>query len=330
MLRIRIHRPPSGLIQTNDPACIPEVLADPLSVLWVDLEAPSAGEIRILSEVFRFHALTIEDCVEPRHHPKIDDFGQYLFIIMHAVKLADGGSSDGFESAEVNFYLGPNYLVTHHEEPLPSIEHGFESIEHNPQHLARGAPVVLHEILDAMVDRYLPVMDEMDEEIEALEDAVVASPTRKALNRILTLKRSIQRIRRITSHQKEILYRLSRGEFELIPPNHLMFYRDVHDHLVRVADLAESYRDLLSGTLEAYLSTTSNKLSEVMKALTLITTILLPMTVVAGIYGMNFDPAASPFNMPELHWKYGYFFSLASMAAVGGSMFAYFRLKKWI
>jgi magnesium transporter len=187
----------------------------------------------------------------------------------------------------------------------------------------KGAAWVVHALLDHLTDHYLPLMDAFDTAIDSVETEAVTQPSRTALQNIFALKRSLMTLRRVTSHQREILLRLSRAEFDLIPTELLPFFRDVYDHFTRVSDLCDSYRELVSGALDAYLSTTSNRMNEIMKVLTAIATIMMPLTFIAGVYGMNFE------HMPELRWHYGYAFVWGLMVAVTIVMLAYFRRKRW-
>jgi len=190
----------------------------------------------------------------------------------------------------------------------------------------RGPAFLLHQILDQVVDFYSPVLDDFDERIDKLEDDIFTlnRPNNEILSEVMDLKRSVLRLRRISGKQMDILHRMSRGEFVLIPEDMRPFYRDVYDHLVRVVDLAENYRDLISGSLEAYLSVVSNRLNEIMKVLTIFSAVMLPLTFIAGVYGMNFD------NMPELHSRYGYYGAWIFMIVVAVAMLLFFKRRGWI
>ena len=189
-----------------------------------------------------------------------------------------------------------------------------------------AAAFLLHQILDQVVDYYSPVLDDFDNRIDQLEEDIftLKQPNNQILSEIMELKRSVLRLRRISGKQMDILHRMSRGEFSLIPEEMRPFYRDVYDHLVRVVDLSESYRDLISGSLEAYLSVVSNRLNEIMKVLTIFSAIMLPLTFIAGVYGMNFD------NMPELHSRYGYYAVWIIMIVVAVGMLLFFKRRGWI
>ena len=282
-------------------AQLPELLKDETAVIWVDMEAPSLDDDQVLLNVFHFHPLTVEDCRANRHHPKVEEFPDYIYFIVHAVRT--DSSTDRFNTVELDGFLGRNYVVTYRHEKFSSIDKVKQTIRSSPVTCQRGAPFLLHSIVDSIVDDYLPVMDDFDERINELEDNIFSlhRPNYQILEEILGRKRSVLRLRRISSKQLEVLYRISHGQFQLISGPVLPFFRDVYDHIVRVTDLAESYRDLISGSLEAYLSVVSNRLNEIMKVLTIFSAIMLPLTFIAGVYGMNFD------NMPELHWQYGYY-----------------------
>jgi magnesium transporter len=303
---------------------IPDLLKDEKVVFWVDMEAPTEADDNVLLNIFRFHPLTVEDCRANRHHPKVEEFPDYIYFIVHAVRT--DSSPDRFNTIELDGFLGHNYVVTYHHENFPSVIKVKQSVRSSPVTCQRGAAFLLHAVIDSIVDDYLPVMDDFDERINELEDNIftLKRPNDQILEEILGLKRSVLRLRRISSKQLEVLYRMSHGQFQLIIGPVLPFYRDIYDHLVRVTDLAESYRDLISGSLEAYLSVVSNRLNEIMKVLTIFSAIMLPLTFIAGVYGMNFD------NMPELHSRYGYYAVWVIMIVVTFGMLGLFWKRGWI
>jgi magnesium transporter len=303
---------------------LPELLKDQAAVIWVDMESPAEADERVLLDVFHFHPLTVEDCRENRHYPKVEEFQGYIYFIVHGV-TADT-SPERFNTIELDGFLGPNYVITYHHEMFRSINNVKQLLRTTPVACQRGPAFLLHQILDQVVDFYSPVLDDFDERIDQLEDDIFTlnRPNNQILSEVMDLKRSVLRLRRISGKQMDILHRMSRGEFSLITEEMRPFYRDVYDHLVRVVDLAESYRDLISGSLEAYLSVVSNRLNEIMKVLTIFSAIMLPLTFIAGIYGMNFD------NMPELHSRYGYYAVWGFMIAVAIAMLLFFRRRGWI
>lgn len=303
---------------------LPDLLKNEKALLWVDMEAPSEADDHVLLDVFHFHPLTVEDCRANRHHPKVEEFPDYLYFIVHALRT--DASPERFNTIELDGFIGRNYVLTYHHDRFISIDKVKQSVRSSPVTCQRGASFLLHHIIDSIVDDYLPVMDDFDEQINELEDNIftLRRPNDEILQEILGLKRSVLRLRRISSKQLEVLYRISHGQFDLISGPVLPFFRDIYDHLVRVTDLAESYRDLISGSLEAYLSVVSNRLNEIMKVLTIFSAIMLPLTFIAGVYGMNFD------NMPELHSRYGYYTVWIIMLIVAVGMLVLFWRRGWI
>ncbi|HYY42972.1 MAG TPA: magnesium transporter CorA family protein, partial [Pyrinomonadaceae bacterium] len=221
---------------------LPELLRDEALVVWVDFQAPTLADDDLLLNVFRFHPLTVEDCRANRHHPKVEEFPDYLYYIVHGVHT--DSSPERFNTIELDGFLGRNFVVTYHHEALRAIDIVKQRVRASPIPCQRGAVFVLHQIIDTIVDDYLPVMDDFDERINALEDNIfqTRSPNDAILAEILDLKRSVLRLRRISSKQLDVLYRMSHGQFQLIGGAALPFYRDIYDHIVRVTDLAESYR----------------------------------------------------------------------------------------
>jgi magnesium transporter len=292
--------------------------------VWIDLERHSADADTVLRDFVKLHPLTIEDVWGPRSHPKIDDFDSYLYVLIHGI---GSRKKDKLELVEIDIVIGENFLITHDRDGLVTDDVGTE-LDHSPRVMQKGIAWLAHAVLDRAVDRYLPVIDQLDTEIEVLENDILAKAGtpggKRVLRRILGFKRTLQDLRRMSIHQREILLRLSRGDFGEIPPDAIPFYRDVYDHFLRINDIAEGYRDLVTSALDAYLSVQSNRMNEVMKTLTLISTVMLPLTFIAGVYGMNFD------NMPELHWFWGYPFALILMASVGIGILSWFRHKGWI
>jgi magnesium transporter len=324
-MEIFVHRNGSEKIEEGFTVeQLPELLKQEKVVIWVDLPEPTRADDQILLDVFHFHPLTIEDCRENRHYPKIEEFPGYLYLILHGVR-ADT-SPDHFNTIELDAFLGSNFVITYHHEYFRSIDNVKKLLRTSTVICRRGPGFLLHQILDQIVDYYSPVLDDFDDRIDKLEDDIFSlrRPSNLILAEIMDLKRGVLRLRRISAKQMDVLYRMSRGEYSLIDQQMLPFYRDVYDHLVRVTDLAENYRDLISGALEAYLSVVSNKLNEIMKVLTIFSAIMLPLTFIAGVYGMNFE------NMPELHSRYGYYTVWVIMIVVAVGMLYFFWKRGWI
>jgi magnesium transporter len=329
MIEIFVYREGADAVEEGfSPAELPDLLSDPDALVWVDFNAVSEEEIdaaeRVLLEILKFHHLTVEDCRETRNQPKVEVYKNYLFFIVHGVK--NETNSTNFVTKELDGYLGRNFVVTYHHEKFRSVEAVKQKIRANTFSCQRGAAYLLHQIFDQLVDLYMPVVDDFDNAINALEERVflMKKANNVVLEEIMDVRRAVARLRRISTRQLDVLYRISHGEFPQIPEQILPFYRDVHDHLQRITDLSENYRDLVSGLFDIHFSVIANKTNDVMKVMTLISTTMLPLSLIAGIYGMNFD------NMPELRSANGYFITLGAMALVGILFTIYFWRKGWI
>jgi magnesium transporter len=290
---------------------------------WVDLEDPTPDEQRLLEEVFRMHPLAIEDTLAELHHPKVDDYEDHLFVIVHGVRF--DVPSDRLVTRKLSIALGRNFLVTHHLGPMRSIETAREQCVRNVNAaLPRGVDFMLHLILDLLFEQYSPALEAIQDKIQLIEVEVFEQPTRETLSRIFALKREVMDVRRICGPQREIAQRLSRGEFAVIGRKAGVYFRDIYDDLYRLVDLSFFYQDMVQATLDAYLTAVSNRLNETMKRLTVIGAILMPLTLITGIYGMNFQ------HMPELGLRYGYFTVLALMLALSAGLLWLFKRKGWI
>lgn len=298
--------------------------------IWIELERQSHDADVLLAETLKLHPLTIEDIWHQGSQPKIDDYPSYLYVVVHGIGAA---RRNKLELVEIDLVIGSTWLLTYDRDGLVSDDAG-TALDHSPRMLGKGVAWMAHAVLDRIVDRYLPVIDQLDSDIDRLENDVIeraGTPRgRRVLERILSFKRMLQALRRTSIYQREILLKLSRGEYDEIPPDALPFYRDVYDHFLRVQDITEGYRDLVTSALDAYLSVQSNRMNEIVKALTLMSTVMLPLSFIAGLYGMNFKGEKSPYNMPELDWFYGYPFALGLMLAVAGGIVLWFRYKGWI
>jgi len=308
---------------------LPELLADQTNVVWVDMRGETEDEksaaAEILKNIFKFHYLTIEDCLETRNQPKIEVFPDYIYMIVHGVK-PDETSSANFVTKELDLFLGANYVVSFHIERFVSVKEVKQQIRSSTFICQRGAAYLLHQILDHIVDYYMPIVDDFDSAINELEDRIflMKKGNNEMLQEIMDLRRSVARLRRITARQLDVLYRIAHGEFPQIPSTVLPFYRDVYDHLLRISDLSESYRDLVTSLFDIHFSVNANRTNEVMKTLTIVSAIILPLSLIAGIYGMNFE------NMPELHSPHGYYLTIAAMVVLTVLLLIYFWWKGWI
>jgi magnesium transporter len=293
-------------------------------LLWVDVDDSDPTSMHVLREVFRFHPLAIEDCFNDRvDTAKIDDYGSYLFIVSQSVTYV--ARSAQLVLTELNLFLGSNYLISVHQQPLPSLNELFERCQKDDHLIARGADFLTHTLLDGLVDELLPAVELMDEELNELQRRILERPQQPQLTEALLFKRNTLRLRRSIAAQRDIANRLSRAEFRsLIRPEADIFYRDIYDHVVRVEQMLEGLRDLADGALTSYLSAANNRMQEVMKALTVVAVIFLPLTLIASIYGTNLD--YSPFG---LTLDAGFFIMLAAMLLIAIGMVAYFRRRGW-
>ena len=308
---------------------LPGLLADKANVVWVDLLGETPEQIEqtkhVLLDIFGFHHLTVEDCIETRNAPKIEAFPNYIYFIMHGVKPGETAPGN-FVTKELDGYLGHNFVVTFHDQRFLSIKDVKQQVRSSVFSCQRGAAYLLHQILDRLVDNYMPVVDEFDSVIDELENRVLGlqKSNTAVLGEIMDVRRSVARLRRISARQLEVLYRISHGEFPMIPDHVLPFYRDVHDHLLRISDLSENYRDLVNGLFDIHFSVVANRTNDVMKTLAILSAILLPLSLIAGIYGMNFE------NMPELRSRNGYYLTLAAMGLLTIILLFYFWRRGWI
>jgi magnesium transporter len=307
----------------GDVARLTEALRDERATIWIDADGHDEKLEALLRDTLGLHALAIEDIFGDRLTPKVEDYGDYLYLVMHGVRH-DAVDPEQLGTIELDVVIGKNWVFTHHTLPMRSIDSLTDDLVRNPLAMRRGPAFVAHGLIDRLTDFYLPVVDRFEEEIDELEKRVVEDPTPGLLQHMFLLKRAIQRLRRISVYQREVLQRISRGEFELIPEKAQPFFRDVYDQFVRVSDLADSYRELVSAALQVYMSVTANKTNEIMKVLALISTVMLPLTFIAGIYGMNFE------HMPELKWKYGYPVALGMMSVVASLLIWWFKRRRWL
>jgi len=301
-----------------------DALADDKGLLWVSLENPSTGEFHsILADLFHFHPLAIEDCQSTGFQtPKVDDYGEYLFIVV--LGLSFDQTKSELVTEEFDLFLGKNYVVTNFNTArMPAVEKLKQRLKRDERLLTNGADSLCHALIDIIVDDYSEPLEILESELEVLEDSVLSKPQAETLEKILHLKHSIMAVRRVVAPQREIINHLSRDEYPLIDLQSRLYFRDIYDHLVRVYDWVDILRDMATNALEVYLNATSLRLNEVMKALTIVSTIFLPLAFVAGVYGMNFH------FMPEITWKWGYPMAWVIFLTITIGMLAFFRKRRW-
>ena len=297
-------------------------LASRAGLLWVDFCETTVEDGAILEDVFGFHRLAVEDCVETEiHPPKIDDYGSHIFALFHGINHV--AESDIVETAELALFVGSTFVVSNHNYPLYSVEEVRYQVETDSRLMQRGPAFLAHTLIDALVDNIRPTIDRMSDIAALVEESALGEPRQSALEAILRLKRSVRRIHRTIVPERELLNRISRGEYGIIEAESRVYFRDVYDHLVRIEDLNLNVRDSADNALSIYLTAIANRQNETMKVLAIAGAIFLPLTLLAGIYGMNFD------NMPELHWQWGYFAVLLVMGTVVLSALAAFWRRGW-
>lgn len=312
---------------------VPEECApylDTNSVSWVDLKGLGSEDIlRRMGDVFELHPLVLEDIVNVPQRPKIEEYDDQLLLITQMVTPKRSG--EGFVSEQVSFVLGKHYLLTVQEEPaydcFGSIR---ERIRTNKGTIRKhGADYLAYTLIDAIIDGFFPVLESFGEQIEDLEDEVVANPSRATLSKIHAVKRELLLLRRAIWPQRDAINALIRDGNHLISSDVQIYLRDCYDHAIQVLDMVETYRELAASLMDVYLSAVSNKMNEVMKLLTVISSIFIPLTFIAGVYGMNFNTETSPWNMPELNWYWGYPACLAAMTVIGCVMVYLFWRRGW-
>lgn len=313
---------PDGKLKTvSDPAGVRQAFQDG-TLYWVDLENPTESEEEILWEIFNFHQLAIEDCIATHHYPKIDDYGDYLYLIVHAV---DYNKKDGvFRTTELDVFLTAQFVLTFHYQPLRATTQRRLRLQEGVVSPDRRPAMLLHQILDTLIHNYTPAMEDFEKRISNIEEIIIKKPDPRVLDRIFQFKKEVLNLKRIVGPQREVINRLGRGEFRLIPTELRAYYRDVFDEISRFAEMAEGHRDVIMMALDAYLSATSNRLNEVMRALTLISTIFLPLTFITGLFGMNFE------RIPGAEHPLGFYATIGMSFLIGIGMYLYFKFKKWV
>jgi len=305
-----------------------EIMKGPGNLLWVDFEAtPPDKDEPILREVFGFHPLAVDDALQETHVPKVDDWGEYLYIVLHAI-LFDREGESHVDTLELDIFIGRNYMVTHHDQRIAAIERVLSACQRDERYLKNGIDYLLYKLTDEVVASYMPVVEEIDDELDQAEDQIFDDPTPFTLEHIFTLKRATLNLRRVIGPQREVLNKLARDDYMVIDTKARVYFRDVYDHLVRLYDITEGIRDLVGGALDTYLSVINNRMNDVMKTLTIITTLFMPLAFVTGFFGMNFFQASAPAGF----WtsRPALFLILAIMVLTPVSMYLWMRRRGWM
>ncbi len=291
---------------------------DPKHKVWIHFEHPTLKEQEYL-KTLGFHPLSVEDTLKEHQRPKIEDYDDYGYIVIRTLETTEKGAP-----AQLSIFLGKTFVVTYASTLVPSIQRVTDELKAKPNLLLKGHDHLAYAIIDALVDDFFPILEELDDELEEIEDKIFVKSDAKLISRLFALKRKLVEIRRVIMPMRDILNSLSRRDYKYIDQKTSIYFRDVYDHLLRLTDMTDTMRDLVTNAMEGYLSVISNNLNVIMKQLTAITVIVMLPTLLASIYGMNFQ------NMPELAWKYGYETSLLLMGSAVFATYLFFKRKGWV
>jgi magnesium transporter len=331
MLRVFIKRADGSISNDASTPALVAAVRDCKSIFWLDMVKPTDDEYMLLDEVFGFHPLAIEDSIQYSQRPKIESYQHlgdvcqqgYFYMVFHGPDLET--FKEHLRTKEIDMFMSERYLVTIHEEDFRTInEIAGRAAADARVVLDPGIDMLLHNILDHITDAYMPILDYLGDTLDDLEDRALHEPTKEVLSEISGKKRELLNLRRIVGPQREVLAMLTRGEVPFIRMEARAYFRDVQDHLNRTVETVELYRDLVLGARDIYLSSISNNLNQIMKTLTIISVIALPLTIVTSFFGMNFEA------MPLAHSQWGFWIAMIGMVGIEVGVFWWFRKKKWI
>ena len=323
MITVNVHCNGTAALGDVHVHDISEVLSRPDELIWIDVLAPTDDELQLLRSEFGFHPLAIEDVSRLHQRPKVDLYEGYLLIFFYS--LARDAESEVVVLTQLGIFVGKNYVVTVHDRPIPELDQISERWSLNVEQIGqRTISLLVYSILDAIVDSYFPILDGISDRLDDLEGYVFRTLSHEAQQEIFRLKKELVTIRRVVAPERDVLNVLLRRDLPMFDAAVIAYFQDVYDHIIRVTDAVDTYRDLLSSALEFHLTLASNRLNQIMKTLTASSIILMSMTLIASIYGMNF------IHMPELKWHFGYLWALGLMVLIGASMAALFRRIDWI
>ncbi|HNP70603.1 MAG TPA: magnesium/cobalt transporter CorA [Kouleothrix sp.] len=305
-----------------DPSRISELLTQPGTFVWLDLQNPQAEDIQLLRDEFQFHPLSIEDATRHHERPKLETFEQYYFMVFYQLNYDDAARR--LRSHALGLFIGANYLVSVHHGPITTIDETLTRWQASTAEFNNDAGALIYALLDAIVDDYFPVLDKLADQVEEIEQQIFEHFREEALQSVFSLKRDLLTVRRVVAPERDVLNVLIRREVPIFERNTILYLQDVYDHIVRITDSIDTYRDLLSSALDAFLSLQSNQLNQIVKVLTITSIVLMCDALIAGIYGMNFE------FMPELHWRFGYPLALALMVVVSTALLLFFRRRRWL
>jgi magnesium transporter len=328
MIRSLYFTPNKPIRKDIPPQEFPKLIRDRQDLLWVNFESEPAETCLPILQGFGFHPLAIDDALQEIHSPKLDDWGEYLYIVLNYMDITEHNSQWETKIEELDVFLGENYIITLHDTPIQALKNAWDACDRDPRILQDGADHLLYKIADNMVSDYMPTVEKIDDAIDQIEDQVFDRPSPHTLERLFALKRLLQVMRRILLPQREVLNKLARDDYKVIDPKDRIFFRDIYDHLVRLHDLNESLRDLVGGALDTYLSVVNNRMNDVMKTLTVITTLFMPITFITGFFGMNFfEPVA---GLAGWTARQAFMVTVGIMLLFPFSMFLWMRRRTWV
>ena len=322
MIKSFYYLPDEGVTVVEGIADFDRLCAVENSVLWVDLCKPTDEESFVLTHDFKFHPLAIEDVITERSHTKIDDYGRYLFVVFNIVDYV--GREEGLKVSELDLFLSKRVLVTVHYDEHRIFDYLYGRMPRADWGLARGADFLFHAVIDSVVDNYNTTMDIFEYEIDQIEEEILGKFDEETLKSMFALGRDIVNLKRVVRPQREVVSQLVKNRYELVTPDLAAYFSDIHDHLSRVNEVADAYREIVNSSLAVFYSSVSTKTNDIIKVLTLLTAIFIPPTFLVGLWGMNFR------FMPELEWEFSYPFVLLFLIATMVGMIFFFRRKKWL
>lgn len=310
------------------PQEFPTLIRNRQGILWVDFVSEPPEHCLPILQGFGFHPLSIDDALQETHVPKLDDWGEYLYLVFNYMNIARNGEEWDTNLDELDVFLGSNFIVTHHDHPIAAVDSTWNLCDRDARTLQEGADHVLYKITDYLVADYMPVVENIDDAIDQLEDQIFDRPSPQTLEKLFALKRVLLAMRRILLPQREVLNKLARDDYKVIDPKDRIFFRDIYDHLVRLHDLNENLRDLVGGAQDTYLSVVNNRMNEIMKTLTIITVLFMPLTFLTGYFGMNFfEPLG---NLKGWTTSPVFYLTLAVIFIVPIIMYFWMRRRTWI
>jgi len=318
MIRVSLLR--DRAVQQGGIELIGDWSEDGSDCIWIDISDPVQADIEpLLEEWFRFHELATEDALSTSTLPKYDSFPRYDFYVFRMTSL-----KQTIDTEKLAVFLGKNFLITISTNRLEAIDAVWSRLPQDARLMQRGVDFVLYNFLDYIVDAHFPLLDDIEERLDDIHEIIFDTPAQTLLDELLDLKRELNVLRRALLPQRELFNQISRGDAKFIRQEHLIYFRDLYDHMYRIGESIDIERDMATSTMEAYLSVIANRTNDIMKVLTIFSSIMLPINFVASIYGMNFV------HMPELHWKFGYLWAVGLMTLIASMMLYWFGRNGWL